>query len=58
MERAGALGYGQIGLDALRDPSSLGGPMIEQVVDAFRQPVENTIVKALPVNALYRNAVL
>ena len=55
VERAGALGYGQIGMDAVRDVSSLGGPMIEQVVDAFRQPVGDTLLKALPANALYRN---
>lgn len=56
LERAGALGYGQLALDAVQDPASLGGPMAEQIVDAFRQPIGDTLLKAAPANALYRNA--
>lgn len=56
LERAGALGYGQLALDAVQDPASLGGPMTEQIVDAFRQPIGDTLLKAAPANALYRNA--
>lgn len=56
LERAGLLGYGQLALDAVQDPASLGGPMAEQIVDAFRQPIGDTLLKAAPVNALYRNA--
>ena len=57
LERAGTLGYGQLALDAVQDPASLGGPMAEQIVDAFRQPLGDTLLKALPANALYRNAI-
>ena len=41
----------------LRNPASLGGPMAEQIVDAFRQPLGDTLLKAMPANALYRNAI-
>lgn len=57
LERAGTLGYGQLALDAVQDPASLGGPMAEQIVDAFRQPLGDTLLKAAPANALYRNAI-
>jgi predicted NAD-dependent protein-ADP-ribosyltransferase YbiA (DUF1768 family) len=57
LERAGTLGYGQLALDAVQDPASLGGPMTEQIVDAFRQPIGDTLLKAAPANALYRNAI-
>jgi hypothetical protein len=56
LERSATLGYGQLALDAVQDPASLGGPMAEQIVDAFRQPLGDTLLKALPANALYRNA--
>ena len=56
LERSAALGYGQLALDAVQDPASLGGPMAEQIVDAFRQPISDTLLKAAPANALYRNA--
>lgn len=56
LERAGTLGYGQLALDAVQDPASLGGPMAEQIADAFRQPLGDTLLKAAPANALYRNA--
>lgn len=58
VDRAGLLGYGQIGADAVEDVSSLGGPMVEQIVDAFRQPLEKTVVDALPLQPLYRRALL
>lgn len=57
LERAGTLGYGQLALDAVQGPASLGGPMAEQIVDAFRQPLGDTLLKAMPANALYRNAI-
>lgn len=56
VERSGVLGYGQIGVDTGADWSSLAGPSVEQVIDGFRQPIDQTIVRALPANPLYREA--
>ena len=58
VDRAGLLGPGQIAIDAVQHPTSLGGPMFEQIPDLFTQPVEESLVRALPVNSLYARAVL
>lgn len=58
VERAGLLGIGQIGFDATGEPTMLAGPMVEQIVDAFQQPLEKTVVTALPAQPLYREALL
>jgi hypothetical protein len=55
VERAGLLGIGQIGVDAGQDIFSLGGPMVEQIMDGFSQPLNEMTLKALPANPLYRN---
>ena len=57
-QRAGFLSVGQIGVDAVADPASLGGPAIEQMIDAMRDPLEHSTIKALPLQPIFRNAVL
>lgn len=57
-ERSGIMGLGTLGVDAQDDLASLGGPMVEQIVDAFGDPLERTAVKALPANPLYREALI
>lgn len=58
VERSGVLGIGQVAIDGAQDPTGLAGPAVEQITDIFVQPMEQNIVKALPVNALYSRAVL
>ena len=58
VERSGILGIGNIGLDAVNSPASLGGPITEQIADIFTQPTEESLVRALPMNSLYANTVL
>ena len=53
-ERAGLLSVGQIGVDAGRDIWSVGGPMVEQTIDAMVEPLGETTLKALPAHPLYR----
>jgi hypothetical protein len=50
--RSGLTGPLDIGVDALEDWSSLGGPGFEQAIDALRDPIERTTVKALPLHAM------
>lgn len=57
-QRAGFLSVGQIGVDAVADPASLGGPAIEQMIDAMRDPLEHSTIKALPLQPIFRNAAL
>jgi uncharacterized protein YjbJ (UPF0337 family) len=56
VQRAGLLGVGQMGVDANEDLFSILGPSIEQVTDAIQDPADKTLVRALPANALYREA--
>ena len=49
---------GQVAIDGVQDPTGLAGPAAEQITDIFVQPMEQNIVKALPVNALYSRAIL
>ena len=58
VQRGGLLGPYQMGVDALKDPSSLGGPAVEQIFDFMKDPIEKSAVHALPMNALYSRAVL
>ena len=58
VERSGVLGIGQVAIDGVQDPTGLAGPAVEQITDIFVQPMEQNIVKALPVNALYSRALL
>lgn len=58
VERSGVLGIGQVAIDGAQDPTGLAGPAVEQITDIFVQPMEQNIVKALPVNALYSRATL
>lgn len=58
VERAGILGVGQFGLDAATDPVGVVGPMADQVWEAITDPIERTVVRAMPVNSLYSRAVL
>ncbi|WP_200405932.1 hypothetical protein [Acidovorax sp. MR-S7] len=58
VERAGILGVGQFGLDAATDPVGVVGPMADQVWEAIVDPIERTVVRAMPVNSLYSRAVL
>jgi len=55
-QRAGLAGVGVIGVDAMHDPSSLGGPAIEQIVDGLRDEGGKTLINALPLHALYAQA--
>jgi hypothetical protein len=55
IERAGLLGVGTIGVDASQDIFSLGGPMVEQIIDSFGQELGDTTLRALPANPLYAN---
>lgn len=54
LERSGITGLGQIGLDVGDDVASIGGPMVEQTIDAFSEPLERTAVNAMPAMPLYR----
>ncbi len=56
VQRAGVLGAGQIGVDAGEDVFSLAGPGVEQAVDALRDPLSETTIKALPAHGLYAQA--
>lgn len=58
VERAGLLGVGQIAADAVQHPTSLGGPMLEQITDLYTEPIEKIVVRALPANSLYARALL
>lgn len=58
VERSGVLNIGQVAIDGAQDPTGLAGPAVEQITDIFVQPMEQNIVKALPVNALYSRAIL
>lgn len=55
-ERAGLLGLGQIGMDAGQDIASVGGPAVEQIIDAYSDPLERTMVKAAPAHGLFAEA--
>lgn len=56
VQRAGLLGAGQIGVDAGEDMFSLAGPGVEQMIDAMRDPLSDTTIKALPAHGLYAQA--
>lgn len=55
-ERAGLLGLGQVGVDAGQDITSIGGPAVEQIIDAYSDPLERTMIKAAPAHGLYAEA--
>ncbi len=55
-QRAGVLGAAQLGVDAQGDMFSLAGPGVEQAVDALREPVGRTMLKAAPLHGLYAEA--
>lgn len=57
VDRSGGLGMAQPVVDAIGDPASLAGPMADQVWDAIVDPVEKTVVRALPANAVYSRAI-
>ena len=52
------VGYtaGQIGVDAGEDMFSLAGPGVEQMIDAMRDPLSETTIKALPAHGIYAQA--
>jgi hypothetical protein len=52
IERAGVGGIGQIGVDAGHDIWSLGGPAVEQTINAFTSPIGKTVSDALPMSPL------
>ncbi|MGA0610112.1 hypothetical protein [Caldimonas sp. KR1-144] len=58
VQRAGLLGVGQIGMDINADPFGVLGPTVEQVTDALVDPADKTLVRALPFNPVYREALL
>lgn len=57
IERAGFLGIGAVGVDASQDIWSLGGPAIEQVIDAMVDPAGQTVLRAMPLNGVYAELV-
>lgn len=57
IERAGFLGIGAVGVDASQDIWSLGGPAIEQVIDAMVDPAGQTVLRAMPLNGIYAELV-
>lgn len=58
IDRAGILGAGSIGLDALQDPTSLAGPMVQQLVSTLDTDPFTSLVKAGPLQPIYSQAVL
>ncbi|MFE1574459.1 hypothetical protein ACFIQG_22145 [Comamonas odontotermitis] len=58
VDRAGILGAGSIGLDAVNDPASLMGPAVQQVFDAVSADPTGALVKSLPLQPIYSQAVL
>ena len=56
VQRAGLLGAAQLGVDAQGDMFSLAGPGVEQAIDALREPIGQTILKAAPAHGLYAEA--
>lgn len=56
LQRSGLMGLGQIGVDANSDLSSLAGPAVEQAIDALRDPLADSTIRALPLHGLYREA--
>ncbi len=56
VQRAGLAGIGTIGVDAQTDISSLGGPAVEQIIDAMKDPIGRTAVNSLPLHSLYTQA--
>jgi hypothetical protein len=57
VQRAGLLGIPQMAVDVANyGPDSLLGPTVEQGVSAVTDPVGKTVVKALPANPVYREA--
>lgn len=56
VQRAGLLGAAQLGVDAQGDMFSLAGPGVEQAIDAMREPLSETTIKALPAHGLYAQA--
>jgi hypothetical protein len=55
-ERSGLLSVGQLGVDAGQDVASIGGPAVEQIIDAYSDPLERTMIKAAPAHGLYAEA--
>ncbi len=56
VQRAGLLGAAQLGVDAQGDMFSLAGPGVEQAIDAMRDPLKDTAIKAAPLHGLYAQA--
>ncbi len=56
VQRAGLLGAAQLGVDAQADMFSLAGPGVEQAIDAMRDPLSETAIKAAPLHGLYAQA--
>ena len=55
VQRAGLLGVGQMAVDAAAfGPATLGGPSVEQAVDAAVDPVGRTALHALPAQGLFK----
>jgi hypothetical protein len=54
IDRSGALGIGNIGVDATGDLASMGGPAVEQIIDGFRDDMGATTLNALPAHGLFK----
>ena len=62
VQRAGGLGIGQMGVDAVEyGPTSLAGPMVEQIKSVFTKPLRESIMDAIsvgPLNILTKGAAM
>lgn len=58
IDRSGVLGAGNVALDGVQDPWGIAGPAVEQIADSFTNPLQQSIINALPANALYKGALI
>lgn len=54
VQRASLLGIGQLPIDQLNHPTDIVGPVAQQAVDVFTQPVDETLYEATPGLALVK----
>lgn len=54
VQRSSLLGIGQLPIDELNHPTDIVGPVAQQAVDVFTQPVDETLYEATPGLALVK----
>lgn len=55
VQRAGLLGVGQLGVDELHHGADMLGPVVQQGIDVFTQPVGDTVHESIPGLALMKS---